>query len=133
MYKEFIKTATVKAKLFERGDEDGIVHGQPFIKTLENDAHYGHFGKHYLCTGIDGERWLVEKSIFERTYEQVNEPEREGKELSDAEIEQYAMENFPVKTVVVPSGRGFDKVDGNLPSRTIFINAVNWAKERLSK
>lgn len=88
--KEYRKTATVKAKLFERGDEDGFInrrdmmdamedarHGfpediVPFIKTLENQCHKGEFGKHYVCVGINNERWLVEKSIFESTYELIN-------------------------------------------------------------
>lgn len=72
------KIATVQAKIFEQGDEDGFIHPEgfigaivPFIQTLENPKHMGEFGKHYICTGIDGERWLVEKSIFERTYELV--------------------------------------------------------------
>lgn len=83
------KIATVQAKIFEQGDEDGFIHPEgfigaiedarlniepkvvPYIQTLENPKHMGEFGKHYICTGIDGERWLVEKSIFERTYELV--------------------------------------------------------------
>ena len=87
MYKEFRKTATVKAKLFEKGDEDGMMHKYgilgamedakygcnpdfvPYISTIENQFHRGEFGKHYLCIGINGEKWLVEKSIFERSYE----------------------------------------------------------------
>ena len=88
--KTYRKTATVQAKLFEEGDEDGFVHPGgyfgmmedahygikeprllPFIKTLENPWHTGEFGKHYLCVGIKGERWLVEKEIFESTYEEV--------------------------------------------------------------
>jgi len=86
---EYRKTATVKAKLFEQGDEDGFIHRGdmidameearhgikpdlvPYIKTLENQYHKGEFGKHYVCVGIDGERWLVDKDIFERTYEKV--------------------------------------------------------------
>ena len=43
----------------------------PYISTLENQFHKGEFGKHYLCVGINGEKWLVEKSIFEATYEVV--------------------------------------------------------------
>jgi hypothetical protein len=88
--KEYRKTATVKAKLFEKGDEDGFVHRDgmlgamedekygfqpdlvPYISTLENQFHRGEFGKHYLCVGINGEKWLVEKSIFEATYEVVS-------------------------------------------------------------
>lgn len=87
--KTYRKIATVQAKIFNQGDEDGFIHPQgitgaiedsrcgiqsivvPFIKTLENPYHIGEFGKHYLCVGIDGERWLVEKSIFERTYELI--------------------------------------------------------------
>lgn len=90
--KEYIKTATVKAKLFELGDEDGMTwtdselsdgqfnqrHGMenpeptiPFVNTLENQKLKGGFGKHYLCEGIKGERWLVEKEIFESTYTEV--------------------------------------------------------------
>lgn len=86
-YKEYRKTATVKAKLFEKGDEDGMIHPDgmlgamedakyginpelvPYIKTLENQYHMGKFGEHYVCVGIKGERWLVDKAIFESTYE----------------------------------------------------------------
>ena len=92
MFKEYRKTATVKAKLFEIGDEDGMITpenftildamendkydcGQPdlvpYIATLENQKHRGQFGKHYLCIGINGEKWLVDKDIFEVTYEAV--------------------------------------------------------------
>ena len=87
--KEYRKTATVKAKIFEKGDEDGMIHRDgmlgamedskyglqpdlvPYISTLENQYHKGEWGKHYLCVGINGEKWLVEKEIFERTYEEV--------------------------------------------------------------
>lgn len=75
--KEYRKTATVKAKLFELGDQDGFeaTPGHyfekkeiPYIRTLENQKHQGEFGKHYLCVGIEGERWLVDRDIFEKTY-----------------------------------------------------------------
>jgi len=61
-------------------DEDGFIEAPehhfdrtpiPYISTLENQKHEGCFGKHYVCIGINGERWLVEKSIFEQTYEEV--------------------------------------------------------------
>lgn len=88
-YSEYRKTATVKAKLFEEGDQDGFTHPDgmmgamedfqygiksklvPYISTLENQCHIGQFGKHYVCIGVNGERWLVEKAIFEKTYEKV--------------------------------------------------------------
>lgn len=87
--KEYRKTATVKAKIFEKGDEDGMIHRDgmigvmedakygcqpdlvPYISTLENQYHKGEWGKHYLCVGINGEKWLVDKEIFELTYEEV--------------------------------------------------------------
>ena len=87
--KEYRKTATIKAKIFEKGDEDGMIHRDgmlgamedakyglepdlvPYISTLENQYHKGEFGKHYLCVGINGEKWLVDKEIFELTYEEV--------------------------------------------------------------
>ena len=84
--KTYRKIATVQAKIFEEGDEDGFINpnailGQneddfkfspilvPYIKTLENQFHKGEFGKNYLCIGVKGEKWLVEKEIFEQTYE----------------------------------------------------------------
>ena len=96
--KTYRKKALVQAKVFEEGDEDGFVtryyddedvHEDgsistsgfigkneikvPYVSTLENQQHLSRgFGKDYLCVGVDGERWLVEKSIFERTYEEVN-------------------------------------------------------------
>ena len=96
--KTYRKIATVQAKIFEQGDEDGFVTRYyndedisedggiitsgllgkheikiPYVSTLENQKHLSNgFGREYLCVGIDGERWLVEKSIFERTYELVN-------------------------------------------------------------
>jgi hypothetical protein len=74
--KIYRKTATVQAKLFEKGDEDGMIEiwtGEikPYVSTLENQKYLGVFGCHYLCVGIKGERWLVEKEIFEATYEEV--------------------------------------------------------------
>lgn len=97
--KTYRKTATVKAKLFEQGDEDGFVtrfyddddvnpDGSistsgimgnnrievPYVSTLENQKHLSSgFGREYICVGIKGERWLVEKSIFESTYEEVTD------------------------------------------------------------
>lgn len=86
MYQQYRKTATVKAKLFEKGDEDGFVHRGgmldamqddklglqpdlvPYVSTLENQYHRGEFGKQYVCVGVNDERWLVDKNIFEKTY-----------------------------------------------------------------
>jgi hypothetical protein len=91
-YRQYRKTATVKAKIFTIGDEDGMIHPHgllgamedakygvkpelvPYVKTLENQHHIGKFGKQYICIGIKGERWLVDKDIFESTYEPVPTP-----------------------------------------------------------
>ena len=84
--KTYRKKALVQAKIFEEGDEDVHEDGSistsgimgeheikvPYVSTLENQKHLSRgFGRDYLCIGVDGERWLVEKSIFERTYEEV--------------------------------------------------------------
>lgn len=89
MYEEYRKKTTVQAKLFVLGDEDGFVHREgfhgamedsrynikpeliPYITTLENQYFKGDFEKNYICKGVNGERWLVEKSIFESTYENL--------------------------------------------------------------
>lgn len=97
--KTYRKTATVDAKLFEKGDEDGFLPPEsytnldaiedgrygikpplniPYVKTLENKFLRGEFGKHYLCIGIKGERWLVEKEIFESTYEILSQETKKG-------------------------------------------------------
>ena len=98
--KQYRKKALVQAKLFEEGDEDGFITRYyndedvnedgsistsgfignhsikvPYVSTLENQKHMSRgFGMDYICVGVDGERWLVEKSIFERTYEEVSTP-----------------------------------------------------------
>lgn len=92
MLKTYRKTATVSAKLFEKGDEDGFAPSEdaavpqqfkttekdeegeakvPFITTLESQRHFGRFGQYYICHGPANDRWLVEKTIFENTYEMV--------------------------------------------------------------
>jgi len=98
--REYRKTATVKAKLFQQGDEDGMscipyvamcqwkdqngdykqctkctldIPKMPYIGTLENERHFGEWGEEYICTGIQEEKWLVKKDIFEETYEEVKD------------------------------------------------------------
>lgn len=91
-YKTYRKRTIVEAKLFEPGDEDGFTIPDnylfgcvledvknklppekiPYISTLENQEFKGHFYKNYICIGINNERWLVYKNIFETTYEQIN-------------------------------------------------------------
>ena len=98
MIKTYRKIATIKAKLFGPGDEDGLsciplismcifkdddgkykqchkcklnIDKKPFIKTLESQMHFGDWYKNYICTGIEDEHWLVAKDIFEKTYEEI--------------------------------------------------------------
>ena len=132
MMETYRKIATVQAKLFEGGDEDGFVHPDgvlgamedaryginsvvvPFIKTLENTHFTGEYGKNYLCVGVDGERWLVEKSIFERTYEKVksgNESTSEQlptKWFKTEEIETWIGESITTDKPIeeIQGGRG---------------------------
>ena len=69
------RTAIVEAIVLE---EDTVV------PSKEGD-HQGYKGD-YLCTGIDGEQWVVKKDIFERTYKLVSDDEiRASTELSASE------------------------------------------------
>jgi len=63
------KPIPVSAKIFEKGDEEGINEQNiPFINTLEGRALQADFGKHYLVKSSDNNKWLVEKNTFENTY-----------------------------------------------------------------
>jgi hypothetical protein len=89
------KPIVIEAEPFEMGMEDGFgcyfLDGKfigffesgkgkalpkstrkPAIKTLEG-WYEVEVGKHYIVTGIKGERYPVEKEIFEETYEMVSE------------------------------------------------------------
>lgn len=89
------KPIVVEAELFEIGMEDGYalydvatstfvgfcpkgygtlayVSRKPAIKTLEG-WYEVEVGKHYIVTGVEGERYPVEKRIFEKTYEKVSD------------------------------------------------------------
>lgn len=75
------KPVVIEAEIYRKGLEDGIGHiddhdspyffgdPKPYIQTLE--------GKHYITegdwivTGIEGERYPVKNSIFQKTYELV--------------------------------------------------------------
>jgi hypothetical protein len=64
MYK---KIALTDIHPYEPGMEDGINDSmQPFIKTLEGDMIIPDGG--YIATGIEGERWAIDKTIFAKTY-----------------------------------------------------------------
>lgn len=88
------KPIIVEAKLFEMGMEDGYAcypvfsnkligfyekdeimpktNKKPAIKTLEG-WYEVEVDKHYIIIGVKGERYPVEKEIFEETYEFVSE------------------------------------------------------------
>jgi hypothetical protein len=66
-YKRYRKIAYVEAVQYP---EDFLV------ETLEGIMR-GYAGD-YLCRGVDGEFWPVQKDIFERTYVELPEPEGPG-------------------------------------------------------
>src|SRR5690606_34276440 len=81
------KPIVIDATMFELGMEDGfketfesmgenvrgiVIVNKPYIKTLEGE-YFVEEGKHYIVTGVRGERYPVEKEIFEETYELVEE------------------------------------------------------------
>lgn len=48
---------------------------KPFsVDTLEGDDIAGKAGD-YLCVGVEGERWPIDKDIFEKTYTKVEDSE----------------------------------------------------------
>lgn len=86
------KPIVVEAELFKLGMEDGFkdsigrlgegIRGvqkvkKPYIKTLEGE-YFVEEGKHYIVTGVRGERYPVEKEIFEETYELVEDEDEIG-------------------------------------------------------
>ena len=79
------KPIIIDAELFQLGMEDGFkdsleslgegIRGvkhvrKPFIKTLEGE-YIVEVGKHFIVTGIKGERYPVEVSIFHELYDLV--------------------------------------------------------------
>lgn len=88
------KPVVIEAELFKMGMEDGYAcypifsdkflgfyhkdgaipktNRRPAIQTLEGWYEVEE-GKHYIVTGVRGERYPVEKEIFEETYELVSE------------------------------------------------------------
>lgn len=81
------KPVVVSAEIFKLGMEDGYMNfheslgenvkgirlvKKPYIKTLEGE-HPVETGKHYIVTGVRGDRYPVEKEIFEETYDLVDE------------------------------------------------------------
>jgi hypothetical protein len=45
---------------------------KPFkCNTLEGDDIKGKAGD-YLCVGVDGEQWPIDKDIFEKTYREIS-------------------------------------------------------------
>lgn len=73
--KKYVKLPIpISAKLFEKGDEDGINdEGIPYVSTIEGRALQAEYGKHYLVQGNHNDKWLVEKTIFENTYTEFKE------------------------------------------------------------
>lgn len=74
-FKIYRKRATVEAKIFMAGDEDGIHKNNdgstiPYVRTAKGKMR-GHYEKNYLCVGSDGEKILIAKALFESTYEEA--------------------------------------------------------------
>lgn len=90
-WREFRKTATVEAVqvTFENAGElaatfNDVVRrrrpvedSEPGYWALEVSSREGLMSapvaeRPYLCRGVEGEMWLVDKGIFEQTYEEVD-------------------------------------------------------------
>jgi hypothetical protein len=66
---------TIKAKLFEFGDEEGITcvneRSLPYITNATGYREVAVWGQSYLCILPDGNKFLISKELFERTYEEI--------------------------------------------------------------
>lgn len=51
-------------------DSDGFHLVGHYLPTKEGDMEVKLFA--YIATGIDGEHWVIDEDIFERTYERVD-------------------------------------------------------------
>ena len=76
---QFIPPHQIPAGCFKSGGVADVSagHGVWALKTLEgeHDLRPGD----YICTGPAGERWNVERSIFEATYELTPPSQEDGK------------------------------------------------------
>lgn len=64
-YEPFQKTAPAWCRVATEEDKKK----RPTIPTKEGDMEY-EVGD-YLCVGVEGEEWSIKKSIFEKTYKEV--------------------------------------------------------------
>lgn len=101
--KTYKRIEIVKAKLFEKGEQDGYTNEDmidtyedgayeegdedddgyivvPYVNTGysfddddEDDMSIGRFGNSYLCILENGKRKLIEKTVFESTFQEINE------------------------------------------------------------
>ena len=69
----------VKAKVFRKGDEDGIKAVRraeysriPYINDLHQREISGHYEYNYLVVKDFNDRLLVSKAVFEEDYEPIN-------------------------------------------------------------
>lgn len=60
-FKKYIKIEPVWAKPMDKSFK---------VDTKEGDNIRGNAGD-YLCVGVDGEMWPIDKDIFERTYREM--------------------------------------------------------------
>lgn len=66
---QFLPPHSIPTGCYQRGTVADVSagHGEWMLKTLEGE--HGLRGGDYICTGPAGEKWNVERSIFEATYE----------------------------------------------------------------
>jgi hypothetical protein len=77
VWRTFIrKEPSVKAKLFEFGDEDGTIKQPnlyiPYIRSAAGVKQLGDFGEWYLVVHHNGERQLIKRSVFESDYQSID-------------------------------------------------------------
>lgn len=68
---QFLPPHQIPAGCYQKGTMGDVAsgHGEWFLKTREGE-HALRFAD-YVCIGVEGEKWNVERPIFEATYELV--------------------------------------------------------------
>jgi hypothetical protein len=76
-FKQYYNAKTINAKLFEYGDQDGYYHivfkakhrRMPYIYEL-GEKIFAEFGQNYLCKRKSGQRFFVNRDLFERDFKE---------------------------------------------------------------
>lgn len=123
---QFLPPHSIPAGCFQKGTAGDIVHGHGewMLKTLEGE-HALRRGD-YICTGPAGEKWNVELSIFEATYEPADAIAHAAPAPSDEADLAGDVVRLVIAAREVAFGGMFDSAD---PDKRAAIRELDQASE----